>query len=100
MPKTFSAVSELQRLIQPDVLAKHGFPRPERVLLMEYRDSTDLDSYYVYLVYPEKTPDGELRRAKIAPLEKWVKQTIYDHAGYERYPYVWVRRPSELPPGL
>ena len=100
MPKTLSEVSKLQALIQPEVLAKHGFPKPERVLLLEQRDSTDLDSYYVYVVYPEKTPDDALRRAKIAPVEKWVKQTIYDQAGYERYPYVWVRRPSELPPGL
>ena len=100
MPRVFSEVSELQKMIQPDRFVKEGFPKPDRVLLLELPDSTDLESYYVYVVYPEKTPDDELRRAKIAPIEQWVKQTIYDNAGYQRYPYVWVRRPSELPPGL
>lgn len=100
MPKTTPELSELEALIQPDVLAARGFPKPERVVLLERRDSTDVDSYYVYLVYPETVPDEALRRSKTGEMQHWVKQVIHEHAGYDRYPYIRVCRPIEVPPGF
>ena len=100
MPKTLLEASELAALIQPDILAGQGFPRPERVVLVERRDSTDLESYFIYLVYPKTVPDEALRRSKTGSMQDWARQTIYDHAGYDRFPYVRVMRPSEVPSGF
>jgi len=93
-------LSELQDRIKPEELAKHGFPRPKGVLLFKDTDSGGDEAFYVYLVFPNKTPDEDLAWKRIEPMVSWVRDLIWTETGAELYPYVMVKRQKQLPGGL
>src|SRR5436309_4114351 len=97
--KTYNGPNSLDNLreqIKPEELAKHGFPRPKDVRLSRGTDSTGEESFYVYLVFPDKTPDENLAWQKIEPMVSWVRNLIWTETGAQLWPYVKVRRQKEL----
>lgn len=85
-------LESLRERIKPDELAKHGFPRPKDVLISRDTDSTGEEAFYVYLVFPNKTPDAKLAWKKIEPMVSWVRDLIWTETGALLWPYVRVRR--------
>src|SRR5438034_5071710 len=67
------SLDRLRERIKPEELAKHGFPRPKDVRLSRGTDSTGEEAFYVYLVFPDKTPDETLAWKKIEPMVSWVR---------------------------
>jgi len=94
------SLDSLRERIKPEELAKHGFPRPKDVRLSRRTDSTGQEAFYVYLVFPDKTPDENLAWKKIEPMVSWVRDLIWTETGAELWPYVKVRRQKELAGGL
>ncbi|HRJ07703.1 MAG TPA: hypothetical protein PK490_13445 [Prosthecobacter sp.] len=82
--------------IQPQLIAKKGFSRPQDVQLLKGKDSDGEDALFVYLVFPDKTPDSELAWSKVEPMVSWVRDTVWSSADEEQWPYVRVKRASEI----
>ena len=97
MLRTMPSAEELSRLVTPDVLAAQGFKKPKKVVVTEGTDSTGDEAYYVWIVYPDSTPDHDLALKKIMPMEDWVKDQISQAVDFGRYPYVMVKRSSNAP---
>ncbi len=93
-------LDSLRERIQPDVLAKQGFPRPKDVRLSRSTDSTGEDAFYVYLVFPDKTAEEALAWEKVEPMVSWVRNLIWTETGARLWPYVKVKRQKELAGGL
>jgi hypothetical protein len=94
---TADDTNALASLIQPEKLRAEGFkPIPNRVSIILGRDHTGEEAYHVYLVFPNKTSDSELAWRKISPMVRWVQEQISIEDGYRRFPYVNVKRESEL----
>ncbi|HWY75155.1 MAG TPA: hypothetical protein VN281_06040 [Verrucomicrobiae bacterium] len=93
---TTDALNDLRERIKPDELAKRGFPRPRDVQLFRGTDSTGEESFYVYLVFPDKTPDKNLAWKKIEPMVSWVRELILTETDHRLWPYVKVGRKKEL----
>ena len=93
-------LDSLRERIKPDELAKHGFPRPKDVRLSRSADSTGEDAFYVFLVFPDKTPDAALTWKKIEPMVSWVRDLIWTETGERLWPYVKVKRQKELAGGV
>jgi Family of unknown function (DUF6166) len=93
-------LESLRERIKPDELAKHGFPRPKEVRLSRGTDSTGEDAFYVFLVFPDKTPDEALAWKKIEPMVSWVRDLIWTETGERLWPYVKVKRQKELTGGV
>src|SRR5437660_10828783 len=89
-------LNELRERIKPEELAKHGFPRPRDVQLFQGRDSGGEEAFYVYLVFPNKTPDKNLTWKRIEPMVSWVRDLILTRTDYRLWPYVKVGRRKEL----
>ena len=90
----------LRARIDPEELAKHGFPRPKEVRLSLATDSTGDEAFYVFLVFPNKTPDAALAWKKIEPMVSWVRDQLWTATGGQIWPYVKVHRQKELAGGL
>ena len=97
--KRMTTLDSLLERIKPDELAKHGFPRPKDVRLSRGTDSTGEEALYVYLVFPNKTPDEKLAWKKIEPMVSWVRNLIWTETGAQLWPCVKVRRQKELARG-
>ena len=95
-----SWLAGLRERIKPEELAKQGFPRPKDVRLSRSADSTGEDAYYVYLVFPDKTPEEALAWEKIEPMVSWVRNLIWTETGARLWPYVKVKRQKELTGGV
>jgi len=93
-------LNEVRAEIQPDKLKEAGFPRPQRVSIIEGVNSDEEKAYYVYLVYPNRTPEAALAWSNIEPMVSWVRKYVWDHTGQNTWPYVKVKREQELPPEL
>lgn len=93
-------LNDLRERIKPDELAKQGFPRPKSVRLSRATDSTGEAAFYVYLIFPDNTPDGKLAWKKIEPMVSWVRNLIWTETGAQLWPYVKVKRQKELAGGL
>jgi hypothetical protein len=97
---SFNLLNSLHERIKPDELVKHGFPRPNDVRLSQSTDSTGEEAYYVYLVFPDRTPEEALAWKKIEPMVSWVRNLIWTETGTRLWPYVKVKRYKELAGGL
>ncbi len=93
-------LNRLRERIKPEELVKHGFPRPKDVQLSRGTDSSGEEAFYVYLVFPNKTPDESLAWKKIEPMVSWVRNLIWTETGAQLWPYVKVRRQKELAGGM
>lgn len=93
-------LDNLRERIKPDELAKQGFPRPKDVRLFRNTDSTGEEAFYVYLVFPDKTPEEALAWEKIEPMVSWVRNLIWTETGARLWPYVKVKRQKQLAGGL
>jgi len=93
-------LDSLRERIKPDELAKLGFPRPKDVQLSRSTDSTGEEAFYVFLVFPDKTPDDALAWKKIEPMVSWVRDLIWTETGERLWPYVKVKRQKELAGGV
>ncbi len=93
-------IEALASLVHPDKLAKQGFLRPERVLVIPGTDHAGEEAFHVYAVYSDDTPDSVLAWGKVKPMVRWVRNEIRRASGDDRFPYVRVVRGSDLPPGL
>ena len=100
LPKFPSLLDNLRERIGPDELARQGFPRPKEVRLSRNVDSTGDDAYYVYLVFPDRTPEGALAWEKIEPMVSWVRNLIWTETGARLWPYVKVKRRKQLVGGM
>ena len=74
-------LDNLRERIKPDELARHGFPRPKNVLLTKGTDSGGDEAFYVFLVFPNKTPEKALAWKKIEPMVSWVRDLIWSETG-------------------
>jgi hypothetical protein len=63
-------------------------------------DSVGEDSFYIDLVFPNKTPDKDLAWKKIEPMVSWVRNLIWTETGAQLWPYVNVWREKDLAGGL
>src|SRR6266496_2066708 len=86
----------LASLIQPDTLEAQGFPKPGRVSLIFGTDHTGEEAYFVYLVFPDDTPEATLAWSNVKPMVRWVRDRIWKTDGERRWPYVRVKRESDL----
>jgi hypothetical protein len=93
-------LNEVTAEIQPAKLQARGFFPPQRVSIIEGKNSDGEPAYYVYLVYPDRTPDAALTWKKVEPMVSWVWKYVSDHTGQTRWPYVKVKREHQLPPEL
>ena len=92
MPTAITDTAELEKLIQPEKLAEQGLPKPKRVAIAAARDHTGDDAYYVYLIFPNSTPDSAFAWRRIKPLVNWVHDTIWKANGERHWPYITVKR--------
>jgi hypothetical protein len=95
-----NSLDHLLNQIQPDELAKHGFPRPKAVRLSRGIDSVGDEAFYVFLVFPNKTPEEDLAWARIEPMVSWVRDLIWIKTGEQLWPYVKVKREKEMAGGI
>jgi hypothetical protein len=86
----------LADLVQPEKLAEQGFPVPNRVSVVFGTDHTGEEAYHVYLVFADDTPDACLAWANAKRMVRWVQDRIWKASGEQRWPYVRVKRESEL----
>jgi hypothetical protein len=86
----------LEALIQPRQLARQGFVAPTRVLVDFGTDHAGADACFVYLVFPDDTNDSALAWNKVKDMVRWVQDRIWSAVGEQRWPYVRVKRESEL----
>jgi hypothetical protein len=93
------SIREIAAAIQPDKLPA-SFPRPQRVSIIEGQNSERETALYVYLVFPNSTPDSILAWKKIEPMVRWVHDYVWNHTGQSAWPYVKVKKEEELPPEL
>jgi len=89
-------LGNLRKRVGPEELARHGFPRPSEVRLSQSADSTGEEAYYVYLVFPDRTPEKALAWNKIEPMVSWVRNLIWTETGERLWPYVKVKRQKEM----
>jgi hypothetical protein len=93
-------LNNLRERINPDQLAREGFPRPKKVLLTKGTDSGGDEAFYVFLVFPDKTPEKALAWKRIEPMVSWVRDLIWTETGERVWPYVKVKRQKQLAGGL
>jgi len=93
-------LTDLRDRINPDELAKRGFPRPEDVRIWRDTDSGGEEAFHVYLVFPDDTPDQTLAWEKVEQMVAWVRDLIWTETGERLWPYVRVKRQHELAGGL
>lgn len=89
-------IAELENRIQPKKLAEQGLPKPKRVAVVAASDHTGDGAYFVYLVFPNTTPDSALTWNRIKGLVKWVHETIWKADGERHWPYVRVKRERDM----
>jgi hypothetical protein len=94
-----NSLTVLQERIQPAQLAKRGFPKPKDGWLTRVTDSSGDEAFYVYLIFPDHTPDEKLSWAKVEPMVSWVRNLIWTETGERLWPYVMVKRKKELAGG-
>jgi len=70
------SLEDLRDLIGPDVLARQGFPPPKKVVVSRGPDSTGDEAYYIYLVFPNRTPEKALAWKTVEPMVSWVRDLI------------------------
>jgi hypothetical protein len=97
MLRTMPSAEELSRLVTPDILAAQGFKKPKKVVVTEGTDSTGDEAYYVWIVYPDSTPQKELSLRNTSPLQNWIREQISGVAGEDRYVYVMIKQVSHAP---
>ena len=89
-------MDSLRERIAPEELARHGFPRPKNVLLTKGTDSDGEDAFYIFLIFPDKTPEKDLLWKKIEPMVSWVRDLVWNETGAQLWPYVKVKRQKQL----
>ena len=97
---TNDTLNNLRERINPDELARRGFRRPRNVRSSRGTDSTGEEAFYVYLIFPDNTPDEKLAWKRIEPMVSWVRSLIWTETGAQFWPYVKVKRQRELAGGL
>jgi hypothetical protein len=97
---TSDLLSDLQERITPDELAKHGFPKPKEVRVSKGIDSAGEEAFYIFLVFPDKTPDKSLAWNKVEPMVSWVRNLILSETDGNLWAYVKVKRRKEMAGGL
>lgn len=93
-------LNDLRERIKPDELVKHGFPRPKDVLLSRRTDSNGDEAVYVFLVFPNRTPENALAWKHIEPMVSWVRDLVWTRTGEQLWPYVKVKRQKDLAGGI
>jgi hypothetical protein len=88
--------NSLAELVQPEILAEKGFPVPNRVSVILGTDHTGEEAYHVYLIFADTTPDAAFSWASVKRMVRWVQDQIWKASGEQRWPYVRVKRESEL----
>jgi hypothetical protein len=96
MPTLTANLARLSTLIQPEEIRKQGLLTPDKVLVSSGIDHAGEEALYVYLVFPNRTSDAELAWRRVKPLVAWVHDTLWRADEYRRYPYVRVKRKSEM----
>lgn len=97
MTATFpTSLDEVLTKINPEAIKAEGFSKPKSVHLMKGMDGEGEEALFVYVVYPDNTPDQQLAWAKIEPLVSWVRDIVWQTTGLSQWPYVWVKRESEI----
>ncbi|MBI4027036.1 MAG: hypothetical protein HY360_18775 [Verrucomicrobia bacterium] len=86
----------LAELVQPSQLAEQGFTAPRRVSVIFGVDHTGEEAYHVYLVFPDQTPDSALAWNNVKDMVRWVQERIWKADGEQRWPYVRIKRESEI----
>ncbi len=86
----------LEAEISPELLASHGFPKPKKVAVTFAEDHTGSPSYFVYLIFPNATPDSTISWNKIQPMISWVRNVIRREDGERHWPYVQVKREKQM----
>ena len=94
--KASENVLELEKRIRPQLIEDQGFPRPKRVTMIASPDHTGDEAYFVYLVFPNTTPDSALSWRKIKAMVDWVRATIWEADGERHWPYVRVKRERDM----
>ncbi len=89
-------LDEIRERIKPDELVKQGFPRLRDVQIFRGIDSAGEESFYVYLVFPDRTPDKNLAWKRIAPMVSSVRDLIWNETGARLWPYVKVDHRKEF----
>lgn len=95
MPTAISDANKLAEFVQPAKLAAAGFLQPTRVSVIAGTDHSGTEAYYVYLIFPDETPDTDLAWSKVKPMVRWVRDQIREADGEQRWPYVRVMRECE-----
>jgi hypothetical protein len=95
-PSFSGRINSFQDRIKPEELVKRGFPRPDDVLVSRNKDSTGDEAFYIYLVFPDKTPDRALAWDKVEPMVSWVQNLVWTETGGLMWPYVKIKRHKEL----
>jgi len=93
-------LAALMERIRPEQLVKQGFPRPKEVRLFRDADSTGEEAFYVYLIFPDNTPEQALAWQNIEPMVSWVRDLILSETDSRLWPYVKVKRQKEMAGGL
>ncbi|PYI90829.1 MAG: hypothetical protein DME97_15840 [Verrucomicrobia bacterium] len=91
-----ASLEKVRSEIQPDQLVQRGFPRPDRVSLLEGTDSDGEHAFHIYLVFSDDTPDEALQWNKIEPMISWVRDHVWKATGESRWPYVRVKRHKDV----
>jgi hypothetical protein len=94
-----NSLNQLREKIDPDELARQGFPRPSEVRLSKRPDSNGEAALYVYLVFPDNTPEKNLAWSKIEKMVSWVRDLALNEIDDGIWPYVKVKRKKELAGG-
>ena len=90
-----TSTRELAELIQPRELARQGFAEPSRVSVIFGTDHSGEEAYYVYLVFPDETPEEALTWKKVKPMIQWVRARIREADEFQHWAYVRALRESE-----
>ncbi len=96
MTAVVTDLNELQQMISKEKFVEKGFPAPVRTSILVGSDHSGEEAYYIYVVYPDHTTDEDLDYKKIKPILNWIHETIWGASGAERWPYIRIRRESEM----
>ena len=97
MVRQLPSLDDLRDLVSPDQLAREGFPKPRRVVVTEQTDSSGDEAYYVWVIYPDRTPKSKLEWESVQPMQDWIWEKIRQAVNSERWPYVQVKLESHVP---
>ncbi|HVY72222.1 MAG TPA: hypothetical protein VHH73_19975 [Verrucomicrobiae bacterium] len=100
MAAAITDVEALEELVQPAKIAAQGFRAPKQVRVVSSNDHSGDEAYYVYLIFPDETTDTALGWNKVKTMARWVQEEIWAANKWQRWPYIQIKRESELPDNL